>query len=143
MGDAEGQSSLAPLVLFLDENHCRNPYLLQVLEAAEVQAEPLLKHFSAGTPDVVWLPTVGANGWVLLTSDAKIRYNLLERAAVRKHRVRMVYFTRNDIAGPEMAKALGKALGQIQTMLRSQPPPFAASLTRTGKITVRDRFDED
>ena len=129
-----------PLIVFLDENHSRNPYLLRSLNTASVQVEPLSNHFPPGTPDVQWLPEVGARQWSLLTTDAQIRYNYIERAAVRAHKVRMFYFTRNDIGGPEMGEALRLAIPQMQSMCFLQAPPFAASITRAGKVTLRDTF---
>ena len=128
------------MILFLDENHSRNPYLLSVLSSASVQAQSLLDHFPSGTPDTEWLPFVGDQHWALLTTDAKIRYNLLERQAIRKHRLCMFYFTRNDIGGAEMGEALRRAIPDMRYLIDTQPPPFAASITRSGVVTLRDLF---
>ena len=105
-----------------------------------MRAEPLLNHLTPGTPDTEWLPFLGERGWALLTTDAKIRFNLVERAAVREHRIRMFYFARNDIAGREMGEALRVALPEINRLWASQAPPFAASVTRVGNVTLRDLF---
>ncbi len=140
MGDAERQGGVAPLVVFLDENHCRNPHLLTALAVANVRVEKLLDHFASGTPDAKWLPLVGERAWVLLTTDAKIRYNRLERDAVKDHGIRMFYFTRNDISGREMGIALEKALPVMKAICHANQPPFAASITRNGEVAVRDTF---
>jgi len=60
-------------VIFLDENHCRNPHLIAVLEEAEVSYERHLDHFSAGAEDVVWLPEIAKKNWVLLTMGESLR----------------------------------------------------------------------
>ncbi len=94
MGDAEGQSGLDSFIVFLDENHCRNPHLLSALEAAGVEYKRHLDHFEAGLEDTAWIPFVAQRGWCLLTADARIRYNQLERQAVQDNSLRMFYFSR-------------------------------------------------
>lgn len=87
------------LVIYLDENHCNNKHILAVLNSAEIAVERHLDHFPRGTPDEEWLPTVGNNGWLLLTTDKRIRHRANEKEAVIRHRVRMFYFSKNDISG--------------------------------------------
>ncbi len=140
MGDAEGQSGLAPFVLFLDENHHRNRHLLQALATAGVECEKHLDHFATGTEDTAWLPAVAAKGWCLLTTDARIRYNFLEREAVRTNSLRMFYFPTNNLGGVDMGKALAKALPQMQKMASTQPPPFIASISKNGEVSLRNTF---
>jgi hypothetical protein len=140
MGDAEGQSSLVHPVIFLDENHCGNVHLHAALTAAQVPFEKHLDHFARGLEDAAWIPVIAARHWVLLTSDARIRYNSLERDAVKANALRMFYFTRNDIAGAEMGAALAKAIPKILSLCRTQEPPFAASISRNGEVALRDVF---
>ena len=137
MGDAEGQSGL---VLFLDENHCRNPHLLAALKAAEVRCEKHLDHFAAGTEDTEWLPIIGSRGWCLLTTDARIKTNYLERECVREHSIRMFYFSRKNISGAEMGLALTKAIPAMRRLFLTQSPPFTASITRGGEVSLRHTF---
>jgi hypothetical protein len=142
MGDEQGQGRLTAeaLVLFLDENHCRNPNLIRVIEEAGVRCEKHLDHFAAGTEDTIWLPEIGRRGWCLLTTDARIRSNLLEREAVRRNGVRMFYFSRNNLSGWEMGAAMAKALPAVLRMAGSQPAPFTASISRSGELHLRDTF---
>ena len=142
MGDAEGQSGLASFVVFLDENHCRNPHLLEALATAGVNCQKHHDHFLAGSEDTTWLPVVAKHGWCLLTTDARIRYNSLERQAVRDHGLRMFYFSRNNLGGAEMGRALTKALSAMRKIADNQPPPFFASITRTGEVTLRETFTD-
>ncbi len=142
MGDAEGQGSLEQPVIFLDENHCGNPHLHAALDAAGVRYEKHLDHFLRGVEDTEWIPIVAAKGWVLLTSDARIRYNSLERDAVKSNNLRMFYFTRNDIAGREMGTALSRAIPKILSLCRGQHPPFAASISKSGDVNLRDLFEK-
>ncbi|MGA8220203.1 MAG: hypothetical protein WB780_01015, partial [Candidatus Acidiferrales bacterium] len=87
--------------------------------------------------DEEWLPTVGANGWILLTSDKKIRYNFLEKRALQKNRVREFVFVSGNMSGAEMAGALDLAIGKMQRMCRRFRPPFVAVITRAGEVHLR------
>jgi hypothetical protein len=64
MGSSVGESGIDSFIIFLDENHCRNPHLLQALEEAGVRFESHLNHFEPGTEDTAWLPEVGAS-WLV------------------------------------------------------------------------------
>jgi len=141
MGDAQGQGGLERPTIFLDENHCGNSHLHSALDAAEVPYEKHLDHFTRGAEDTAWIPKIARKNWVLLTSDARIRYNSLERRAVKENSLRMFYFSRNDIGGPEMGSILGKALPKIIALCNTEKPPFAASITRAGDVNIRDTFD--
>jgi hypothetical protein len=142
MGDAEGQSGLASFVVFLDENHCRNPHLLAALSQAGIECQKHLDHFARGLEDTAWIPIVAERGWCLLTADARIRYNQLERQAVQQNGLRMFYFSNNNVAGIDMGKALAKALPKMLKLFQNQAPPFAASITRSGDVNVRNDFQE-
>lgn len=143
MGDENRQSSLSELVLFLDENHCRNPHIIQAIEDHGIACEKHLDHFNAGLEDTKWLPVIAQQNWSLLTTDARIRTNFLEREAVRTNKARMFYFSRNNLAGAEMGAALRKALPQMEKIVREVSPPFTASINKKGEVTLRDRFNED
>ncbi len=143
MGAEQGQGSIthpSSLVLFLDENHCRNRHVIAAIEFHEVRWESHLDHFAPGTEDTAWLPEVGRRGWALLTSDARIRSNFLEREAVRANRIRMFYFSRNNLAGAEMGAALLRAIPAIRRLCETQAAPFTASISRSGDVKLRDTF---
>jgi hypothetical protein len=128
------------IVIFLDENHCRNRHLIEAIESSGISCEKHLDHFLPGTEDTSWLPEIGRRGWCLLTTDARIRSNFLEREAVRLNNVRMFYFSRNQLAGREMGTALVKALPAMVHSVKNHPAPFTASITRSGGVHLRDTF---
>lgn len=130
------------LAIYLDENHCNNKRVLAVLQDAGVQTERHLDHFARGTPDEDWLPFVGNNGWILLTTDKRIRHRVNERQAVIQNSIRMFYFSINDISGEQMATALAKALPEMYKLCAKQKPPFFAAITRTGEVYLREKFVE-
>ena len=80
---------------------------------------------------------VGENGWVLLTCDKEIRYNLLEKRALAKHGVREFAFVSGNLSGQEMAGLLEAALPKIQGICRRLEPPFVAAITRLGEVHLR------
>jgi hypothetical protein len=123
--------------IYLDENHCNNAKVLAVLGKAGVRVERHLEHFARGTPDETWLPFVGSKGWILLTSDARIRYRSNEKQAVIQNSVRMFYFSNNNMSGLQMATALEKALPRIFRICAKQDPPFFAAITPSGEVDLR------
>lgn len=139
MGDEQGSGGIGN-VLFLDENHCRNPHLIAAIEGYGIRCEKHLDHFSPGIPDTEWLSWIARHGWPLLTTDARIRRNQIEREAVRANGLRMFYFSRNNLRGAEMGAALRTALPEIARLAHVQPPPFAASISRRGEVVVRVTF---
>jgi hypothetical protein len=140
MGDEQGQSGLTKLVLFLDENHCRNPHMIEAIEERGIACEKHLDHFAPGIEDTEWLPIIAQRGWSLLTTDARIRSNFLEKEAVRANEVRMFYFSRNNLAGRDMGVALRLALPQMERLVETQTPPFTASINKNGEVILRDTF---
>ena len=80
---------------------------------------------------------IGENGWVLLTKDKRIRYNELEKAAVRQHKIREFYFSSGNFSGEEMAEMLTNSLRDMVRIFRRQKPPFIASITKSGNAEVR------
>ncbi len=143
MGAEQGQGSLvaaSPFVLFLDENHCRNRHVISAIEHHGIRWESHLDHFAPGTEDTEWLPEIGRRGWALLTTDARIRSNFLEREAVRTNRIRMFYFSRNNLAGMEMGVALLRAIPAMLKLVGTQAAPFTASISRSGEVKLRDSF---
>jgi PIN like domain len=125
------------LVLFLDENlhNCRP--ILKALDEAKVPYQRHGATFASGTPDEHWLPTVGRNGWLLITADQRIRYNQLERQAVMAHGVREFVFTSGNLSGTVMAGLLIKALPQMVKLCQRTAPPFIASITKSGAVHLR------
>ncbi len=80
---------------------------------------------------------VGKNGWILLTADKHIRYNLLEKRALRLHSVREFVFASGNMTGQDMATALETALPRMRRLCRKTRAPFVASITRTGETHLR------
>ena len=80
---------------------------------------------------------VGANGWILLTADKRIRYNFLEKRALKEHAVREFVFASGNMSGQDMAAALELAIPKMQRLCRRLKPPFVAAITHLGEIHLR------
>ncbi len=122
--------------LFLDENHCNNKHVLDLL----IETQPPERHsahFAPGTVDAEWLPFVGMRGWALLTTDKRIQYRILEREAVKSSGVATFYFSRNNMSGRELAGALRKAVPAMCRMFVDREPPYFAAITSAGEVHPR------
>jgi len=116
---------------------CNSRAILESLSNPNIPVQRHLNHFPRGTLDETWLPTVGKNGWILLTSDKRIRYNSLERLAVEENAVREFVFTSGNMSGSDMAQAIETALPKIRRLCRKVQAPFIASITRSGEVNLR------
>jgi len=76
-------------------------------------------------------------GWILLTTDKRIRYNLLEKRALAEHAVREFVFASGNMSGQDMADALELALPKMRRLSRKLNPPFVAAITRIGEVHLR------
>jgi hypothetical protein len=137
--DGSGHSLPQPedFTIYLDENLCNAKTILEALMKLGIPFERHVVHFPRGTPDETWLPLVGKNGWVLLTTDKRIRYNSLEKRALEKNAVREFVFASGNMSAQEMAAAVEIALRKMQTICRRFQPPFVAAITRTGEVHMR------
>jgi hypothetical protein len=102
----------------------------QALRDAGAKVEIHNDHFAQGTPDHEWLAAVGDKGWVVLTKDERIRYHELERLALMEAGVRAFVLTAKGLRGAENAEILVKAQPSIRRLLKKQPGPFIAKVTR-------------
>ena len=136
-GRSPSPSQPEEFVIYLDENLCNSRSILETLARLGVLFERQLDRFPRGTPDETWLPLVGSNRWILLTSDKRIRYNLLEKRALQRHAVREFVFTSGNMSGQEMAVALETALPKMRRFCRNFDSPFVAAITRMGEVHLR------
>jgi hypothetical protein len=74
---------------------------------------------------------------VLLTADKRIRYNFLEKRALKEHAVREFVFASGNMSGQDMATALELALPKMLRLSHKLKPPFVAAITRIGEVHLR------
>jgi hypothetical protein len=97
-------------------------------------------HFPPDAPDQNWLAEVGANAWVVLSKDHRIRRNPVEREALLAAGVAAFFLGRSDLRGEQMASAFRVGLPAMKKALRRFPVPFIAGVSVAGEVHV---FESD
>jgi hypothetical protein len=110
--------------------------LASLLRAAGLKIEVHDDHFPPDCKDEQWLKIVGARGWVVLTSDRRIRYRGTELAAVMSGGVRAFAFRSGNLTAPEMAGIFLKSFPHVSTLLKKHSGPFVAFIFRDGSVRI-------
>jgi hypothetical protein len=92
--------------------------------------------FAQGTPDAEWLPSVGAQGWIVFTRDLRLRYRPAEKEALIAAGVRAFGFTSGNMGGGEVAEAIVRALPKIRSLLAAHKNAFVARITSTSDVAI-------
>jgi hypothetical protein len=98
--------------------------------------EVFLDHYRTGTPDREWLPLVGGHRWTLLTLDARLRYNRLERDAILANKLAAIVLVGKKVTHAARARAVANAKTKLDRLVRSEPRPFIAKLYLDGTLRV-------
>lgn len=109
--------------------------MLPALKPGE-RIELLDDHFAQDALDPVWIPVVGAKGWVILTKDKAIRRNPLEIQALLAADTAVFIFMNANVAGPQIGAALVLALPGVRTAARRFKAPILGGITVNGEVSV-------
>lgn len=90
-------------------------------------------HFR-GEPDHVWLPKVGAAGWIVLTKDMRIRRRPIEVEALLRSGVQAFVITATDLPAADMIDLVLRAIRKV-IRICARPGPFLYNITRTGAFS--------
>jgi predicted nuclease of predicted toxin-antitoxin system len=123
------------VVFFLDRTLGRKIFSGKLREKG-LHVEVHDDHFATDARDAEWLAEVGARGWVVVTSDQRIRYRQNELGALLRHRVKAFAFTQGNLTAEEMAEIFLKALPKILRLVKKSHEPFIASISRGGGVRV-------
>lgn len=110
--------------------------IVKALRQTGITVEIHDDHFDKNAQDVDWLPEVGKKGWLLLTKDANIGKNTLERMAVTNAGIRMFILASQNLSGTDMANIFQEAIIKMQDFVRKHPAPFIAKVYRDGRIEM-------
>lgn len=122
---------LRSLTFFLDYQIGR--YIVaDALRKAGATVEVHIDHFAQAAPDLEWIPEVGNRGWVLITRDANIRRNPLERAAYEAAGLRGFVVTGKDLGGSELATLLVRSLRGMVNRAAGRPGPLLFTISQGG-----------
>lgn len=107
--------------------------IVEALRAAGATVVRLTDEFEKGTEDSVWLERAGANGWVVLTRDKRIRYRRLELLTLQAAGVRAFVFTGGNVGMKDTGTILAAALPRIERITRTVPGPFIYHVGTSGR----------
>ncbi len=134
-------------VFYIEESLCNCAAIQRVFVVAQIQFERHYDHFPLNTfkpgtvDDYMWLDLVGEHDWIALTKDKKMRYQNLERASIKRWKIREFAFSSGSLGGEEMARLLELHLNKMFNFIKKQPRPFVAGITNDG-IKLREDFSE-
>jgi hypothetical protein len=128
-------SLLPDLPLYLDED-IDSASIYEALIATGVSVFRHRDYFLQGEKDHV--PTVAANGWIVLTKDEAMQRGEIEKIAIRNAKARVFILVRGDLSAQEMAEIFVKALSPMARVVRKNPPPFIAKVYRAGSVLKTD-----
>jgi PIN like domain len=101
----------------------------EILSEAGLSVERHGDHFGPAATDEEWLETVGQEGWIAITHDARIRYKPNELAAVVKHRVPLLVVV-GKAPFPDLARSFVMTMPRIEAFLARHAAPFIAKVYR-------------
>lgn len=116
-----------PLVFFTDRDLGKR--FASILSEAGLDVRRHADLFPANCADEEWLAHVGANGWIAVTHDARIRYKPNEKKAVLTNDVRLLVVV-GRAPYPELARNFVATLDKINAFVESQPAPWIAKVYR-------------
>ena len=92
--------------------------------------------FPPDAPDTEWLTRAGAEGWLVVTKDRRIRYRALEREALLSAGVGAFVLTAGSATGEVMGQAFVAALRGMRALVAQQPSPFIATVSISGGVSL-------
>lgn len=122
-------------VFFLDRNF-GSKIVAQVLRGAGEQVEIHDDHFAQDAQDPEWLTKVGERGWIVLTTDERIRYRPNEKLALLNAKVRAFVFVSQNMRAEEKAQSLLAAIPAIKRIASGHTPPFIAKIYKDGRVEM-------
>ena len=129
--------------LFLDRSLGRI-VVPSLLRAAGLRLTTLAEHYGIPADEAVsdeeWLRLAGARGWVVFMKDARVRYNVAEREAVKAHRARCFCLSNQGLTGDAMAERFLDNLDAIVAACAGEGPfIYSVHQRRIERLTIGDQ----
>lgn len=88
----------------------------------------------------MWLTEAGAQRWVVMTRDDRIRYNQLENQAVLAAQLRFFSITSSSLTGDEAAALIVSALRAMTRLCRQHTASgFIAKISRGPEVRIIEK----
>jgi hypothetical protein len=121
-------------ITFFIDRCLGNKLIVETLREAGLAVEIHDDHFGKNAPDVDWIPEIGKRGWIILTKDARIGKNRIERLSVADANARMFTLASQSLSGTDMADIFLKAIPEMRKFICENPAPFIAKVYQGGKV---------
>jgi predicted nuclease of predicted toxin-antitoxin system len=102
----------------------------QIVRQSGITLHRHTDHFAHDAPDREWLPVVANRGWIILSSDAAIMRNPLERDAVMGSRAALLVLVGANATAQEIARNFVNTHPRILRFLQKHPSPLIAKVYR-------------
>jgi hypothetical protein len=91
-------------------------------------------HYTQFTPDDVWLPEVGANGWIVLTQDPRFLHNENEKEALVSNGVGCFVLVTDGLKKWEKLRVIAKVWDEVEKIVADTTPPYIYRITKAGDV---------
>ena len=105
----------------------------EALLSAGVEVIAHDQRFSPDTSDEEWLAVAGAEGWIVLTRDRRIRYRPNEKAALQKSGALVFVMTASALTGQAAADLLVRALDDMTEIAQTSDRPAIYAINSRGQ----------
>ena len=128
------------MIFFWDKNVARTiPEAIRTLRppfGTEIYLEhyPLSDQYQEGGDDV-WLPTVGAHQWVVITQDWHLHTRVNERRAIQDYGVGVFYLWGATSPKWDVMRLFARTSDRIIARADTTPRPFIYRVNGAGTIT--------
>jgi PIN like domain len=125
--------------IFFDEDVGKGiPRALRLVNVPGVDNIGKGRRIKRGTPDEVWLPHVGQQGYLLFSFNTGILYAEAQRQLLISEQVGAVFLTTGQERAANVLRLILNEWGWLETVDASTPRPFAYLLTMGGRKTLVD-----
>ncbi len=115
---------------FFDNN--LSPHLAKGMREFGQDAAHLTEHFAPAEKDEVWLRHLGANGWILVTRDERIRWNPAEIRALRDEGVGAFFLGGKNRSRCDLIEQVVRNWRRMKDYATRTTKPFAFRIPPSG-----------
>jgi hypothetical protein len=98
----------------------------QLLRTAGIRLVTLAERYGVPADEQVtdeqWLTEAGERGEVVFMKDDRVRYNVAEKAAIKRHQIQCFCLARQDLAAQEMADRFLRSIARIEAACAREGP---------------------
>jgi hypothetical protein len=108
---------------------------MKAFDKEKIKYKKHAEYAQPNTHDDTWLPRVGKNKWVLITTDDSMQYRGAEASAIKTFKVRS-FVIKSHMQGDDIARFLVKQMPKMRRFCGKHDPPFIAFVRPKGEIKM-------